>query len=186
VFLNKTYNKVTITPPATGSTLTIADGKTLTDNASLTLAGVDGKTLTVNNTATLTGPDGAVLTYPATDTLLGLAATQSPLNKNLTAASSGSKVTLLNSQDPLGAFTGNGTDQTVYSFSIPANTVQAGKGIRLTYHGLNNNAAAITYKIVLGATTLFTINTAAAANNTRIGVEIFNNSGVQNAQTATI
>lgn len=40
------YNKVTITPPATASTLTIADGKTLTANNSLTLAGTDGTTMT--------------------------------------------------------------------------------------------------------------------------------------------
>lgn len=40
------YNKVTITAPATGSTLTIADGKTLTANNSLTLAGTDGTTMT--------------------------------------------------------------------------------------------------------------------------------------------
>jgi hypothetical protein len=39
-------NKVTITAPATGSTLTIADGKTLTANASLALAGTDSTTMT--------------------------------------------------------------------------------------------------------------------------------------------
>ena len=39
-------NKVTITAPATGSTLTIADGKILTANASLTLAGTDATTMT--------------------------------------------------------------------------------------------------------------------------------------------
>ena len=36
-----TINKVTITAPATGSTLTIADGKTLTVNNTLTLTGTD-------------------------------------------------------------------------------------------------------------------------------------------------
>lgn len=40
------YNKVTITAPATGSTLTIADGKTLTANNSLTFAGTDSTTMT--------------------------------------------------------------------------------------------------------------------------------------------
>lgn len=40
------YNKVTITAPATGSTLTIADGKTLTASNSLTLAGTDSTTMT--------------------------------------------------------------------------------------------------------------------------------------------
>jgi hypothetical protein len=51
-------NKVALTAPATGSTLTIADGKTLTANNSLTLAGTDSTTMT----------------FPATsDTLAGLA-----------------------------------------------------------------------------------------------------------------
>jgi hypothetical protein len=40
------YNKVTVTAPATSATLTIADGKTLTANNSLTLAGTDATTMT--------------------------------------------------------------------------------------------------------------------------------------------
>lgn len=51
-----TINKVTITPPASNSVLTIANGKTLT----------------VNNTATLNATDGNTYTLPATsDTLVG-------------------------------------------------------------------------------------------------------------------
>jgi hypothetical protein len=41
-----TVNKVTLTAPATGSTLTIADGKTLTASNSITLAGTDSTTMT--------------------------------------------------------------------------------------------------------------------------------------------
>jgi hypothetical protein len=41
-----TINKVTLTAPATGSTLTIADGKTLTASNSITLAGTDSTTMT--------------------------------------------------------------------------------------------------------------------------------------------
>lgn len=65
-------NKVTLTAPATGSTLTIADGKTLTANNNVTLAGGDGstvavaanKTLTVSNTMTLAGGDSTSATFP--------------------------------------------------------------------------------------------------------------------------
>ncbi len=39
------YNKVTVTPPATGSTLTVADGKTFTASNTVTLSGTDGSTL---------------------------------------------------------------------------------------------------------------------------------------------
>ncbi|MGC2776838.1 MAG: hypothetical protein WA418_14515 [Bradyrhizobium sp.] len=61
-----TVNKVTLTAPAAGSTLTIANGKTLTVSNSLTLAGTDGKTLTVSNSLTLAGTDGTVQTFPST------------------------------------------------------------------------------------------------------------------------
>jgi hypothetical protein len=46
-------NKVTITAPATGSTLTIADGKTLTINNTLALSGTDSSTLNIGAGGTL-------------------------------------------------------------------------------------------------------------------------------------
>jgi len=55
-------NKVTVTQPATGSTLTIADGKTLSTSATITLAGTDGKKLTLNKNLALDGVDGKKLT----------------------------------------------------------------------------------------------------------------------------
>jgi len=48
-------NKLAITQPANGATLTIADTKTLTANSSITIAGVDGKILTVANDASVSG-----------------------------------------------------------------------------------------------------------------------------------
>lgn len=106
-----TLNKVTITQPATGATLTIADGKTMTASKSITLAGTDGKsltltngltvsgndgtlafgaaskTLTTNNTITLAaGADGQTFTFPSsTDTVVTLAASQTLTNKTLTS-----------------------------------------------------------------------------------------------------
>ncbi len=62
-------NKLTITTPATGSTLTIADGKTLT----------------IDNSLELAGTDSTKMTFPsATDTVVGEAATQTLTNKTLT------------------------------------------------------------------------------------------------------
>lgn len=66
-----TINKVTLTAPATGSTLTIADGKTLTASNTLTFAGTDSTTLTFQGTGTVVNRD-------TTDTLT---------NKTLTSAS---------------------------------------------------------------------------------------------------
>lgn len=107
-----TINKVTVTAPASGSTLTIANGKTLTVNSSVTLAGGDAsilaiaasKTLTVSNTMTLAGGDSTVMTFPnSTDTVVTLAASQTLTGKTLTSplistvlggSSSGSSLTL--------------------------------------------------------------------------------------------
>lgn len=149
-----TINKLTLTQPATGSTLTV--------------------------------PDGTTQTFPSTSqTLVGRTSTDTMTGKTLQGAGSGNAVTLLNSQDTLGNITGNGTDQTVYTFTIPANTVQAGKGIRLTFGAANNNAAAVTYKFTLGTTTALTLVTAGAAQGNTAIIEIFNNSGVQTAQVWT-
>lgn len=65
------YNKVTITSPATGATVTIADGKTFTANNSLTLAGVDGKTVTLNNSLTFAGTDSTTMTFPSVSAKVG-------------------------------------------------------------------------------------------------------------------
>ncbi len=50
-----TINKVALTAPATGSTLTILDGKTLTANNSITLAGTDATTMTFPTTSANVG-----------------------------------------------------------------------------------------------------------------------------------
>jgi hypothetical protein len=53
-------NKVTITEPATSATITIANGKTLTVNNSITFAGTDATTMTLPSTsATLARTDAA-------------------------------------------------------------------------------------------------------------------------------
>jgi hypothetical protein len=53
-------NKVTITAPATNAVLTIADGKTLTVNNSITFAGTDATTMTLPSTnATIARTDAA-------------------------------------------------------------------------------------------------------------------------------
>lgn len=50
--ISGTVNKVTITPVATGATITMTDGKTLSVNNTLTFAGTDGTTITFQGTGT--------------------------------------------------------------------------------------------------------------------------------------
>jgi hypothetical protein len=59
---------VTITQPATGSTLTIADGKTLTVSNSLTLAGTDAQTMTFPTTSATIARIDAGNTFLGTQT----------------------------------------------------------------------------------------------------------------------
>lgn len=56
-------NKLAITAPATGSTLTVADGKTVTVNNTLTFAGTDTSTLTIGSGGTLTGSSATAIWY---------------------------------------------------------------------------------------------------------------------------
>ena len=117
--------------------------------------------------------------------LVGQTSTDTLKNKALTGTGSGNSVTLLNSQDTLGNITGNGTDQTLYTFTIPANTVQAGKGVRLKCHILSNNAVAVAYKLTLGSTTVATIANSSGVETDSFMIDIDNNAGVQNAQVWT-
>lgn len=64
-------NKLAITAPATGATLTIADGKTLTANQSLTLAGTDGTTMTFPSTSASIARTDAAQTFTGNQTITG-------------------------------------------------------------------------------------------------------------------
>ena len=64
-------NKVTITAPATSATLTIADGKTLTANHSLTLAGTDSTVMTFPSTSATIARTDAAQTFTGTQTFSG-------------------------------------------------------------------------------------------------------------------
>jgi hypothetical protein len=64
-------NKVVLTAPATGSTLTIADGKTLTANQSLTLAGTDATTMTFPTTSATIARTDAAQTFSGNQTFSG-------------------------------------------------------------------------------------------------------------------
>jgi len=94
-------NKVTLTAPAAGSTLTIADGKTLTANASLTLTGTDGKTLTLSNTMTLAaGADGQTFTFPAVgSTVLTTDSTATLTNKTFDCNGTGNVLSNVNASE---------------------------------------------------------------------------------------
>lgn len=110
--------------------------------------------------------------------------TETLQNKTLTGAGSGNSVTLLNEQGPLSAVVGTGAFANLYTFTIPANTIQAGKGIRLkVVYQHTTGTASVSYKAVLGSTTIVGPYSSASVNvQSIIGLEVFNNAGVQSAQ----
>jgi hypothetical protein len=159
-------NKVALTQPATAATLTIANNKTLAASNSLTLAGTDGTTQT----------------FQASDFIVGRATTDILSNKDLRNTGSGNSVTLLSTQGPTSALVGNSADQTVYTFTIPANTIQAGKGFRVKIVGFHSTGtASVTYKIIIGSTTTATV-ASTSGNTGNWSFSMYNVAGVQNSQ----
>lgn len=64
-------NKITLTAPAVGATLTIANGKTLTASHSLTLAGTDSTTMTFPSTSATIARTDAAQTFTGNQTITG-------------------------------------------------------------------------------------------------------------------
>ncbi len=95
-------NKLTFTAPATSATLTVADGKTLTANNSLTFAGTDATTMTFpasSDTVVTLGASqtltGKTLTSPTLTTPTLGAATATSVNKiTLTAPATSATLTI--------------------------------------------------------------------------------------------
>lgn len=75
-----TINKVALTAPATGSTLTILDGKTLTANNSLTLLGTDATTMTFPTTTAVLARTDAAQTFTGVQTMTSPAITTPVIN----------------------------------------------------------------------------------------------------------
>lgn len=86
---NKTYNKVTITAPATSATITIADGKTLTVNNSIAFTGTDATTMTLPTTSSTIARTDAAQTFTGAQTY-----TNAMINTNNAIAASGNAATV--------------------------------------------------------------------------------------------
>jgi hypothetical protein len=134
------------------------------------------------------------LSYPIVCPNSSLTNIVGPLNLNgntisnaiLNGAGGNNSVALLNQQANVAAITGTGADATLYTFSLPANVVSAGHGLKIVVVKLHTQGtAATTYKLKIGATTwrsdTFTVQ-AASSQNEILTYYVYNNAGVQNAQ----
>ncbi len=94
--------------------------------------------------------------------------------------------TLLNQQPPAGTLTGNSADQTIFTYTLPANTLAQGKGLRITLTFLHSSGSASTvYKLFFGATVAATITYAPNGNTfyDRYVFEIYNDANSQSSQS---
>jgi hypothetical protein len=76
-------NKLTLTAPATSATLTIADGKTLTCNQTLTLTGTTGTTMTFPSTSATIARTDAAQTFTGVQTMTSPAFTTPTITTSL-------------------------------------------------------------------------------------------------------
>ena len=114
-----TVNKVTITAPATGSTLTIADGKTAT----------------ISNTLTFTGTDGSSVAFGTGGTVLYSGSTI-PLTVGTTTIASGTSTRVLfDNAGVLGEYTVSGSGNVAMTSSPSFTTPTLGAATATTING---------------------------------------------------
>ncbi len=96
---------------------------------------------------------------------------------DLTTASNGNKVSLLNVQNNLSAVVGTAADATLFTFAIPANVVAVGKAVRIRFWvGHGTGTAGVNYKFKIGSTTISNYGSP-SANGTQQGEIILYNQG---------
>lgn len=135
-----TINKLTITAPATGSTLAIADGKTLT----------------VSNTLTFTGTDTSSVAFGAGGTVLYTASTV-PLTVGSTTIASGTNTRVLfDNSGVLGEYVISGTGNVAMTTSPTFTTPALGAATATTING--NTFTTGTYTITGQAGKTLTFN----------------------------
>jgi hypothetical protein len=127
-------NKVALTAPATGSTLTIADGKTLTANNTITLSGTDSTVMTFPSTSQTIAGLGVAQTFTATNTFSQVNYTVNtvtvsanagtvPITYRLNNFTNSSAATMTITMATASAVDGQMSIVRVYDFSAAAQTI---------------------------------------------------------------
>jgi hypothetical protein len=147
------YNKVTITAPATSATLTIANGKTLTANNSLTLAGTDATTMTFPSTSQTVAGLGLAQTFTAAQTFRAASAVRSE------AASTQDAVVL--------AGRAGGTSS--YAVSLTPTTLSANRTVTLADGDVTMTAGTMA---VLGTAQTFTATQTFSGSTSVLGMVV--------------
>jgi hypothetical protein len=94
--------------------------------------------------------------------------------------------TLVDYQKSAATVTGDGTDKTLYTFTLPAGALASGKGLRVfveTHHSAG--AGSIVYKLWFGSTVIASLNST-SMDLVRAGVYVFNDPGSTASQQSTV
>lgn len=126
-------NKVAITAPASSATLTIANGKTLTVNNTLTLAGTDSTVMTFPSTTATIARTDAAQTFTGTQTFSQVVTT----NNAITASGNAATV-------PITSRLSTVTNNSAATLTITITTTSAVDGQMLIVRVLDSSAVAQT------------------------------------------
>lgn len=92
----------------------------------------------------------------------------------------------LDKQDVIAGAAGDGTDKTIYTYSMPSGTLPAGKCVRVTAWGQRTAGAGTpTYKLFFGATAVVTGPVVSPSTEARMTATVCNNAGSTTAQWAS-
>lgn len=168
-------NKVAITQPANGATLTILDGKTLTANHSLTLAGTDSTVMTFPATSASVARIDAAQTFVGTQTFsglinanLGLTVAGAAFNsRGITDNATAKALTLSGSGANSITIANSATNPTIGTSAGAVSFNPAGQGetLRVTTGG----ASTVNYFSLSGATTGGRLTLLATGSDTNVG-----------------
>lgn len=128
-----TINKVTITSPASGSTLTIADGKTLIASNSLTLSGTDSTIMTFPTTSATLARTDAGNTFTGHQTIEGVTSTGATGTGNFVFSTSPTLTT-----PTLGVATATSINKVAVTVPATSATLTLADGSTLATSGANS------------------------------------------------
>lgn len=101
---------------------------------------------------------------------------------SLTATSGTSHTLVSCNQDTLGTSTGTGGFVTMYSCTVPGNTILAGQGLEFDVEWTNASATACAYQLTFGGTTIASEASFGASTVTALVARLRNTSASQSSQ----
>lgn len=161
-------NKMAITAPATGSTLTIADGKTFTVNQTLTLTGTSGTTMTFPSTSATIARTDAANTFTGVQTMTSPSFTTSVVTGSTSFSAWNTVMTTFNLAGAATTLTIGGTPTTAitHNYSTNATATATTKTVNLGTGGAAGSTSNINIGSSNGGTT--TVNSPTLAVNSAI------------------